>query len=165
MNIGVSLSIDQHITKIEKGLMLGKGRWIADFNESFRDFRVRDVKFDVFIRGNTRMKGFLLSKMFSVMLNPNYEVGCFMLSTKSIKHFDRKLLGKALAEIQSYMKDNEMKWSWLFIFTNKGVGELRKHVENIKDQSIGVVLADAKSGTVVHSTSYLGRQAKRYVKF
>jgi len=160
----LSLPINKRMTKVEKGLMLGKGKWIADFNESFRNFRVRDVEFDVFIRGNTRMKGFVLSRLFSIMLNPNYSVGCFMVSTESLKHFDRKLLGKALAEIQSYMKDNEMKWSWFFIFTSRGIGEMGKHVENIGDQSIGVVFVDAKSGSVVHSNSYLGRQAKSYVK-
>jgi len=160
----MSLSIDEHMTKVEKGLMLGKGKWIADFNESFRNFRVRDVEFNVFIRGNTRMKGFLLSRLFSVTLNPNYSVGCFMVSTESVKHFDRKFLGKALTEIQSYMKDNEMKWSWLFIFTTKGISEMGKHVENIKDQYIGVVLVDAKSGSMIHSNSYLGKQAKKYVK-
>lgn len=160
----MGLSIDEHMTKVEKSLMLGKGRWIADFVESFRDFKVRDLEFDVFIRGNTRMKGFLLSRLFSIMLNPNYAVGCFMISTESVKHFDRKFLGKALSGIQSYMKDKEMKWSWLFIFTTKGIGEMKAHIENIKDQSVGVVLVDTKSGNMIHSSSYLGRQAKGFIK-
>lgn len=152
------------MTKVEKNLMMGSGRWIADFNESFRNFKVRDVEFDMFIRGNTRTKGFFLSRLFSATVNPNYSVGCFMVSTESVRHFDRKSLGKALAEIYSYMKDNEMKWSWLLIFTTKNTGEMRKHVENIKDQNIGVVLVDAESGSMVHSNSYLARQAKRFVK-
>lgn len=152
------------MTKLEKGLMIGRGRWIADFNESFRKFRLGDVEFDAFIQGNTRTKGFLLSRLFSVMLNPNYFVGCFLISTESIRHFDRKFLSKVIAEIQSYMKDNEMKWSWLFVFTPKGIGEIGRHVEKISDQSVGVVLVDADSGKMVHSNSYLGRQAKKYVK-
>jgi len=162
--IAASHSIDDRMNKLEKGLMIGRGRWIADFNESFRKFRIRDVEFDAFIQGNTRTRGFLLSRLFSVMLNPNYSVGCFLISTESVKHFDRKFLSKAISEIQSYMKDNEMKWSWLFIFAPKGTGEIRKHVESISDQSIGVVLVDADSGNMVHSNSYLGRQAKKYVK-
>lgn len=160
----MSISADERMTKVEKSLMMGSGRWIADFNESFRNFRVRDVEFDMFIRGNTRTKGFFLSRLFSATVNPNYSVGCFMMSTDAVKHVDGKFLGKALAEIQSYMKDNEMKWSWLFIFTTKNIGEMRKHVENIKDQDIGVVLVDTESRRVIHSNSYLARQAKRYVK-
>lgn len=160
----VALSLEEHMTKVEKSLMLRRGRWIADFNESFRNFRVRELEFDVFIRGNTRERGFLLSRVFSILLNPNYEVGCFMMSTESIKHFDRKFIGKALAEIQSYMKDNEMKWSWLFIFTTREIDAIKKYIENIRDQSIGVVLVDTKSRNVIHSNSYLGRQAKGYIK-
>ncbi len=152
------------MVKVEKVLMLGRGRWIADFNESFRDFRLRDIEFDVFLRGNTRVRGFLLSRLFSVTVNPNYSVGCFMISTESVKHFDKRFLSKAIMEIQLYMKDNEMKWSWLFIFADRGNSEMRNQVESIKDQNIGVVLVDAKSGDIINSNSYLARQAKKYVR-
>ena len=156
--------MDQRMAKVEKVLMMGRGRWIADFNESFRNFKLQDIEFDIFIRGNTRVRGFLLSRLFSVTVNPNYSVGCFMISTESVRYFNKKLLINALMRIQSYMKDNEMKWSWLFIFANKDNSEMRKHVESIKDQYIGVVLVDVRSGDVIHSNSYLGRQAKKYVK-
>jgi len=159
----VSISVDERMTKVEKKLMMGSGRWIADFNESFRNFKVHDVEFDMFIQGNTRTKGFFLSRLFSATVNPNYSVGCFIASSDSVKRVDGKFLGKALTEIHSYMKDNEMKWSWLLIFTTKKTGEMRKHVESIKDQNIGVVLVDAESGSLVHSNSYLARQAKRFV--
>jgi len=152
------------MAKVEKALMMGRGRWIADFNESFRNFKLQDIEFDIFIRGNTRVRGFLLSRLFSVTVNPNYSVGCFMISTESIGYFNKRLLVNALMRIQSYMKNNEMKWSWLFIFANKDNSEMRKQVESIKDQYIGVVLVDVRSGDVIHSNSYLGRQAKKYVK-
>jgi len=152
------------MAKVEKGLMMGRGRWIADFNESFRNFKLQDIEFDIFIRGNTRVRGFLLSRLFSVTVNPNYSVGCFMISTESVRYFNKKLLINALMRIQSYMKDNEMKWSWLFIFANKDNSEMRKHVESIKDQYIGVVLVDVESGDIIHSNSYLGRQARKYVR-
>jgi len=156
--------MDQRMAKVEKVLMMGRGRWIADFNESFRSFKLRDIEFDIFVRGNTRVRGFLLSRLFSVTVNPNYSVGCFMISTESVRHLDKKFLSKALMEIQSYMKDNEVKWSWLFIFADRDNIEMRKQVESIKDQYIGVVLVDVKSGDIVHSDSYLARQAKKYVK-
>jgi hypothetical protein len=159
----VSKSVDERITKVEKNLMMGGGKWIADFNESFRSFKVRDVEFDVFIRGNTRTKGFFLSKLFSATVNPNYSVGCFITLSDSVK-VDRKFLGKAVAEINYYMKDNEMKWSWFLIFMTKDIGEMGKQVESIKDQNIGVVLVDVRSGSIINSNSYLARQAKRYVK-
>ena len=152
------------MTKIEKSLMVGRGRWIADFTESFRDFRINDVAFNVFVRGNTRMKGFLLSRVFSATVNPNYSVACFMISTETVRDFDRKFLGKLLQAVRSYIKENEMRWAWLILLSVKSTDTLKKLVESLKDQFIGVVLIDASSGHIVHSDSYIGKQAKRFIK-
>jgi hypothetical protein len=152
------------MTKIEKSLMLGRGRWIADFNESFRNFKTSDVTFDAFVRGNTRMKGFLLSRVFSATVNPNYQVACFMISTETAKDLDKKYLVRLLQAVRSYIKENELRWAWLFILNTKGTGAFKKLVESIKDQFVGVALIDVNSGNIVHSNSYIGKQAKRFIK-
>jgi hypothetical protein len=157
-------TIEEHITKLEKTLMGGRGRWIADFNESHKNFRIGDIEFDVLIEGNTRMKGFLLSRLFSFLLNPNYSVSCFILSTKNVRKLDQDLLRKVLGLIRSYMKKKEIKWSWLFIFSTEKTQALRSLVQKIDDQTIGVALVDINSKEISHSNSYLGKQAKRFVK-
>lgn len=159
-----SLTVEEYIAKLEKGLMSGRGRWIADFNESHRNFRIGDVEFDLLIEGNTRMKGFLLSRLFSFLLNPNYSVSCFILSTKSTRKLDQNFLKKVLASIRSYMKKNEIKWSWLFIFSTEKTQSLKNVIQRIDDQTIGVVLIDVNSKEMFPSDSYLGKQAKRFVK-
>ena len=158
------MSVEETMTKIEKSLMAGRGRWIADFTESFRNFRANDVTFDAFVRGNTRMKGFLLSRVFSATVNPNYYVGCFMISTETVRDFDKKFLGKLLQAVRSCIKENEMRWAWLLILSAKSTDTLKKLVESIKDQFIGVTLIDVNSGNIVHSDSYIGKQAKRFIK-
>ena len=150
--------------KIEKSLMVGRGRWIADFTESFRDFRTNDVTFNAFVRGNTRMKGFLLSRVFSATVNPNYSVACFMISTETVRDFDRKFLSRLLQAVRSCMKETEMRWAWLLILSVKSTDALRKLVESLKDQFIGVALIDVNSGSIVNSDSYIGKQAKRFIK-
>lgn len=152
------------MTEIEKSLMIGRGRWIADFTESFRDFRINDVIFNAFVRGNTRMKGFLLSRMFSATINPNYSVACFMISTETVRDFDRKFLGGLLQAVRVCIKENEMRWAWLIILSAKSTDALKKLVESLKDQFIGVVLIDVNSRSIVHSDSYIGKQAKRFIK-
>jgi len=146
--------------------MTGRGRWIADFNESFRNFRINDVEFDAFVHGNTRMKGFLLSRLFSFLLNPNYSIGCFFFSTDSVKNFDKKHLIKLITVVKSCMKEkeDEMKWAWLFLFGTENIEMLRKYVEGVDDQTVGIVLLDVNSKNIMHSNSYLGKQAKRYIK-
>lgn len=158
------MALEEKMTKIEKSLMLSRGRWVADFNESFRNFKVNDVGFDTFIRGNTRMRGFLLSRVFSATVNPNYSVGCFVVSAETAKDLDRKSVGRLLQAIRSYIKENDMRWAWLFILSYKVSTELKKIVESIKDQFIGVAVLDVDTGDVVHSDSYIGKQAQRFIK-
>jgi hypothetical protein len=160
-----SETIEEHITKLEKTLMAGRGRWIADFTEAQRNIKINDIEFDALIEGNTRMKGFVLSRLFSYLLNPNYSVSCFILSTKSARKLDQKFLQKVLATIKSYMKNKEIKWSWLFIFSSEKMQDLKNRIQKIEDQTIGVALIDINSREIFHSNSYLGKQAKRFIKF
>ena len=152
------------MTRIEKSLMLGRGRFIADFTESFRNYRVGDVIFDAFVHGNTRMKGFLLSRLFSATVNPNYSVACFMISISDNKGLDKRFLNDLLHAVRARMKEDEMRWAWLFLFAAKGADASRKLIEGLKDQFIGVAMIDADSGNVVNSDSYIGKQAKRFIK-
>jgi hypothetical protein len=158
------LTFENQLVQMEKSLMLGKGRWIADFIESFRDWNVGDVTFDVFIQGNTRMKGFLLSRLFSATVNPNYQVGCYVISADRVRDIDRKSLTKMLHAVRASMKENEMKWAWLFILCAKVADAQKKLVESIRDQSVGIALVDVDSKNIVSSDSYIGKQAKRFIK-
>jgi len=158
------LSVEEAITKIEKSLMIGKGRWIADFAESFRNYRIDDVTFDAFVHGNTRMKGFLLSRVFSATVNPNYYVGCFMVSAERVKDLDKKRFAELVQSVRSRMKESEMRWTWLLILSMRSTDTVRKLVESFKDQFVGVALIDVDSGKIVHSDSYIGKQAKRFIK-
>lgn len=163
MAVGL-LSAEEQMTRIEKSLMLGRGRFIADFTESFRNYRVDNVIFDAFLHGNTRMKGFLLSRLFSATINPNYYVACFMISIADNKGFDKKFLSELLHAVRARMKEDEMRWAWLFIFAAKGANAPRKMIEGLKDQFIGVAMVDVNSGNIVHSDSYIGKQAKRFIR-
>jgi hypothetical protein len=62
------------------------------------------------------------------------------------------------------MKENIMKWAWLFILCAKATDVQKKLVESIKDQSIGIALIEVDSKNIVSSNSYIGKQAKRFIK-
>jgi len=153
-----------HLLQLERNLMTGKGRWIADFNESFRDFQVKNSVFDIFINGNTRMKGFLLSRIFSFLLNPNYPVGCFMLAIRPSEKFTRTSLHECLEAIRFYMDNQEMRWTWLVILGQDIEEKIERAVENIRDETIGVVAVNVKRGLIVNSNSLIGRQARKFIK-
>lgn len=156
--------MEDAIAKLEKQMMKGRGRWVADFNESFRAYRVGDVTFDIFISGNTRMKGFLLSRMFSFFLNPNYEVGFFAVSIDRENEPNLRRLRKWILAVKSCMRKSEMKWAWLALVGQFSSDSASKCVQEARDPAIGVAYIDVSSRQVISADTYLGRQLKKYVK-
>ena len=65
--------------KLERNLMMGSGRWVADFREGFINYPIGDVTFDLMVRGGTRSyQGFFLSRAYTFLVTPNYFVSCFL---------------------------------------------------------------------------------------
>jgi len=161
------LHVDQDqeiVDKLEKQMMTGKGRWVADFNESFRDYRVGDVTFDVFISGNTRNKGFVISRFFSFFLNPNYEVGFFAIKMRPQDQVSERRLRKWMLAIKSSMRKAEMKWAWFTILGDAPNDSAKRCVQEAVDPDVGIAYIDMSSREIVSADTYLGRMLKRYIK-
>jgi len=161
---GLALNAQEAINKLERELMKGRGRWVADFSESFRNYRVGDVTFDLFISGNTRVKGFIFSRVFSFFLNPNYEVGFFALSTGRESPPNPRRLRKWVLTVKSCMERSNMKWSWLVVVGEGLSDPAKKCVQEALDPDVGIAYLDLDSRQVVSADTYLGRQLKKYVK-
>jgi len=157
--------IEDYLLHLEKNLMTGNARWVADFTESFRAFKINDVNFDMVVRGNTRGKGFLLSKLFAYTALPNYQVVCLVFNSNQFKQFERRSLNTVLDAVKSYMKENELKWSWLIIAQKGAFSEAIKNVvSSLAIQEVGVALVDVDSKTITSSQGYLGKTISRYIK-
>jgi len=152
------------ITRLEKQMMTGRARWVADFNESFLNYRVGDVAFDLFIAGNTRSKGFILSRLFSFLLNPNYEVGFFAISLDEQSEPNDRRLRKWILAVKSCMEKYEMKWAWLMLVGQSTSESAKKCIREARDRAVGVAYADVSSGQIICADTYLGRQLGRNVK-
>jgi len=157
--------IEDYLLNLEKNLMTGNARWVADFTESFRAFKINNVNFDMVVRGNTRGKGFLLSRLFAYTALPNYQVACLVFNPNQFKQFDGQSLNTVLDTVKSYMKKNELKWSWLVIAQKGAFSEAIKNaVSNLAIQEIGVALIDVGSKTITPSQGYLGKAISKYIK-
>ena len=157
-------SVPEVLGRIEKAMMKERGRWVANFDESFREYRVGDVTFDFFISGNTREKGFLVSRFFSFFLNPNYEVGFFAVSAGLENEPNSRRLRKWILAVKSCMRKAEMKWAWLVLVGSTISDSFAKQVQEAVDQAIGIAYVDVDGRHVVCSENYLGRQLKRYLR-
>jgi hypothetical protein len=150
-----------YLVKLENNLMDGSGRWIADFQESFWDYRIGGNSFDMVILGNTRPKGFLISRFFAWLTLPAYRVACFAYSNDT----ELRRLGKLTKSIRGYMEEQEMTWAWLVLtgegsFTRKAKAGIQK--DNSKE--IGIALVDIAAQEVITNDSVLGRRMRQFVR-
>lgn len=135
--------------------MVGGGRWVADFNESFWEYSLGDLVFDMFVRASVRPKGFALSQWQAWLTIPNYQVACFAYS----KDPQLKYLYGVLTTISAFLRESEFAWAWLVIchegpFSRKA----RAMVEHNANTEIGLGLVDVSSQEIVTASSYLARR-------
>ena len=155
------MDIDDYLLKVERNLMLGAGRWVAEFNEAFRDFPVGNHTFDLYVRGGTRPKGFLLSRLFAYFSLPSYNVGFF------VKHvpedgFNMKDLRKAVTDRAA---EKNVRWTWLVLirlgsFTDR----LVETVDGFDRPELGISLVNLTEHDVDTSSNILGRKALSLVR-
>lgn len=144
-----------YILKLEKNIMLGAGRWIADFRESFRDFPLENLSFDLFIRGSTRPKGFLLSRLFAYFTLPDYRVAFYAKHTPD-DGFDLSTLCRV---IRRHSEERNIKWSWLTLFRSSSFpANIVVKVNDFKEENIGIALVDTQQQDIETSPNILGRK-------
>jgi len=153
--------VRQYLLGLEKNLMLGSGQWVADFSESFWDYPSGRVRFDLFLRGNTRSRGFLFSRFLAVFVLPNYRVGCFARAGP----LDRGEFWQAVQAAEREAEREGMHWAWLVLVSDPPFsGQVRRAVELFDRPALGVALVELGPNRVVASNSYLGRTMVRHVR-
>ena len=155
------MDINKYLLWLEENLMIGSGKWIADFTESFRNYRINNTKFDMFIVGNTRPKGFLLSKLFGYFAMPNYRVACFVYC----QQIDPKGLSSLVKLISNYMEKNSFAWTWLVIPREGHLSNKIKYtIKKVTVEKIGIAIVNLHNREIECSPSYLGKRMKAHVK-
>ena len=150
----------EYLLKLEYNLMLGGGRWVADFKESFWNFSCNEVIFEMKISGGMRLKGFALSRLASALLMPNYHAACFAYPDDP----GLKRLPIMLKAVRRYMKDQDIKWSWVVIpcesaFSPQAMASMEKN----EVHDLGIALVNLHTQEIVTNRSYIGRRMSRFV--
>jgi len=150
------VGIEDYLLRVERNLFLGAGRWLADFSESFRGFASGGETFDLFVRGWTRPKGFLLSRLFAYFSMPNYKVGLY---AKHVPHDDFSLetLKKA---VMARAAERNTRWTWLVLIRAGGFpDEMVDTVDGFDRPELGISLVNISDEDVDTSSNLLGRKA------
>jgi hypothetical protein len=141
---------------LERELQRGRMQWVADLNESFRDYQVSGEAFSLLARGGSRPKGFLLSRMFSYMVMPNYNVCMYVqwLDGSRAKEHVMRLL--RIIETQRDQKD--IKWSWLLLLGDEPAPDsANKLIVQFGNREIGLGYVNTLTGETSTSPNQLGR--------
>jgi len=157
---GQKMKVRDYLVKLEDNLMVGGGRWVADFSESFWEYPLGDLVFDMFITATVRPKGLFLSRVAAWLTTPNYYVACFAYS----KDPELKRLHEVLTTISKFLKEERFAWAWLVIphegsFSRKASAM----VEHNDSKEIGIALVDLSSQKVVNARSYWGGRMTRFI--
>ncbi len=151
------------LEKLEHELIEGKARWLAEFNESFRNVRLLHLDFDMVVEGSTRGKsGYLFSAILSRTMLPAYTASCFVKTLRGDNSFDGAELDKYINGLQVYIKDKEAKWSFLIlVHSGNALRALREGIQSLSNDVIGVALVNVVTMEVLHNSSLIGRSAER----
>jgi hypothetical protein len=154
------LSAREYMLKLELELMSGGGRWVADFTESFWDYDVDGVTFDMFIHGGMRPQGYALSRLVAKFAMPDYLAGCFVRQLKP----DGAGLTKTIKCVRRHIEDREMRWAWLVLPAEVPFeARVAKRVQANDLREVGIALVNVTEGTVVANQSYPGRRMSRFI--
>lgn len=150
------MEIDDYLLKVERNLMLGAGRWVAEFNESFRSFPVGKHSFDLYVRGGTRPKGLLLSRLFAYFSLPEYNVAFF---AKHVPKDDFNL-GELRKAIEDRAAKHNVRWNWLVLVRDGSFpAKMVKRVEGFDKPELAIALVNVENQDIDASSNVLGRKA------
>jgi hypothetical protein len=155
------MTVKEYLLRLERNLMVGSGRWVADFNESFWEYPLGDITFDMFVTATVRPKGFFLSRVAAWLTTPNYHVTCFAYSADPAL----RSLNEVLTRISTLLKEEEFAWAWLII-PNEGPFSRKaaSMVQSTSIREIGIALVDLSSQEIVTSESHWGRHMPRFIR-
>ncbi len=149
----------------ERELIRGRARWVADLQEFFKGFRIRETTFAIYARGGTRNRGFFMSRFFAWSALPNYDVALLCWSkSQTHENLTPEKFRKIIDDSLFLLKQKELKWVWLILFQSSplqtwAVSQVSRHDR----QELGISLVCTTSGQVVVSANQVGRSIQKHI--
>lgn len=150
---------------LEMEIQRGRAGWIADLNETFREYNVSGETFPLIARGTTRPKGFLLSRFVAMTIMPNYEVCLYANDIRNPETMQRSHLMQLIRIIETQRDQKNIKWSWLLLFCNQELpSSLSRVIVEFGNKDVGIGCIDVGTGKLITSPNQLGRSLARQMR-
>jgi hypothetical protein len=138
---------------VEEQLVKGNLRWLANFNEIRKDYKIGDVTFPIYASGGLQEKGFLLSRIYSALVTPKYKIHLLIYTASEI---DPKLLRKIILSCKNKFGPDD--WIFLGLVQNQHFKKaLKDSITNTADKTVGIAAFSLASKESVTSNNVLGR--------
>jgi len=145
---------------VEERLVKGKFRWLANFREIHRDFKVGEFTIPIYATGGLEEKGFLLSKVFSFLVTPKYKVHFLFYTSQEI---DVKFLRRLVISCKSKFGTDD--WIFIGLVQSKPLDKAVKDaVESIADPRVGIASYSLASKDEASSKNVLGKALQKQLK-
>jgi hypothetical protein len=145
------------VGRLERGLIHGSSRWIADLTEFFRDYRVDDTTFTLYAKGKTRSSGFFLSRFAAWTILPNYAVGLFCVN-EGEGPLNTEKLRKRMDLVSRISEREGFHWTWLILLSDRDVAPgVLSFVSRYDKRELGVAVGSTSSGQIVVSNNQIGK--------
>ncbi len=146
------------VDRLERSLIGGRARWMADLNEFFRDYRIGETVFDLLAKGRTRNRGLFLSRFFSWTALPDYSVSLFCLNLARGGRLTPDNLRRMIEVVLRAMETEELHWAWLIVLSDEELpGSSVAFVSRYDRRELGVAIASTSTKQVVCSNNQVGR--------
>lgn len=133
-----------------------RARFVADFNETFRNHKISGEKFQLFAKGSTRPRGFLFSKMLAVTVMPDYQVCLYAADLDS--DGGKSQVQRLIRLIESRSEAENVTWSWLlFLASSQPGSDMVEFIAHFGNKGLGIACIDVSTGTMTYSSNQLGR--------
>ncbi|MEM2280828.1 MAG: hypothetical protein QXZ68_02415 [Candidatus Bathyarchaeia archaeon] len=152
--------LDFAIDMVEEQLVKGNLRWLANFSEIHKDYKVGDVTFPLYAQGSLQEKGFFLSRIFSTFVTPRYRVHLLIYTEQN---FDPKLIRKLVLACKGRFGAED--WIFLGLVQKEAFQKATKDaVAGLSDKNVGVVAYSLASREKVFSENVLGKGLAKQLK-
>ncbi|MFX0125317.1 MAG: hypothetical protein ACFFAE_16940 [Candidatus Hodarchaeota archaeon] len=164
---------ETYLRYIESELMGGRGggRWIANFEIAIRRFNISMAKkvkihqkkdLDLLVYGGVRQSGFLLSRAFSYLASPSYQVACIAIGLERVSQINWSSIVKWIREAQTIMEIMEFEWIWMLFFGKNMVPKpVASKIERQVQQNMAIIYADIQNKEIIHSDSFIARRGAK----
>lgn len=143
---------------LEKEIQRGRAYWIADLHETSRRYDISGESFPLIAKGNTRPKGFLLSRFVAFTMMPDYRVCLYASEARGSGSEAKSHLMRLIRIIETQRDEKDIKWSWLLLFTEHEAPEtLSRTIQTFGNKDIGLGCIEVETGKMITSPNQLGK--------